>query len=217
MSQIEHNFRQFLSKNPELETCYQKGLINRRSLARYLVSQGIAKSNQMEAVIAMLRRFEFNEKKQTKDLFPKVKINLKDKIIILDFQKEKELIKSLQRLIESTNYDRGDTLKIVVGSSSVKVFLDEENGKKVKDIIEKFKLLNRLSNISEISITFPEDAITPAGVFTGPLNVALTPTIESSASSAACTSVSARVAVGSNTTPAAVSPPTGIPVMLSTG
>ena len=164
MSQIEHNFRQFLSKNPELETCYQKGLINRRSLARDLINQGIAKSNQLEAVIAMLRRFEFKEKKQAKDLFSKVKINIKDKIIILDFQKEKELIKKLQRLIESTNYDRGDTLKIVVGSSSVKVFLDEENEKKVKDIVENFKLQNRLSNISEISVTFPEDAIKERGI-----------------------------------------------------
>lgn len=164
MSQIEHNFRQFLSKNPELETCYQKGLINRRSLARYLINQGIAKSNQLEAVIAMLRRFEFKEKKQAKDLFSKIKINIKDKIIILDFQKEKELIQKLRKLIESTNYDRGDTLKILVGSSSVKVFLDEENEKKVKDIVENFKLQNRLSNISEISVTFPKDAIKERGI-----------------------------------------------------
>ena len=70
MSQIEQEFRQFLSKNPELETCYQDGLINRRSLARYLIKQDIAKSNQLEAVIAMLRRFKFKEQKQTKDLFP---------------------------------------------------------------------------------------------------------------------------------------------------
>ena len=61
MSQIEQEFRQFLSKKPEVETCYQDGLINRRSLARYLVKQGIAKSNQLEAVIAMLRRFKFKE------------------------------------------------------------------------------------------------------------------------------------------------------------
>ncbi len=164
MSQIEQEFRQFLSKNPELETCYQNGLINRRSLARYLIKQDIAKSNQLEAVIAMLRRFDFKEKKQTKDLFSKIKINIKDKIIILDFQKEKELIQKLHHLIESTNYDRGDTLKIVVGSCSVKVFLDEENEKKVKTMIEKFKLQNRLINISEISVMFPENAIKERGI-----------------------------------------------------
>ncbi|HLD72814.1 MAG TPA: hypothetical protein VJA23_04460 [Candidatus Nanoarchaeia archaeon] len=164
MSQIEQEFRQFLSKNPELETCYQDGLINRRSLARYLIKQDIAKSNQLEAVIAMLRRFKFKEQKQTKDLFSKIKINIKDKIIILDFQKEKELIQKLHHLIESTNYDRGDTLKIVVGSCSVKVFLDEENEKKVKNIVVRFKLQNRLTNLSEISVMFPENAIKERGV-----------------------------------------------------
>lgn len=164
MSQIEQNFRQLLSKKPEIETCYQEGLVNRRSLARYLLKQGIAKSNQLGAVIAMLRRFEFKEQKQTKDLFSKIKINIKDKIIILDFQKEKELIQKLQHLIANTNYDRGDTLKIVIGSCSVKVFLDEDNEKKVKDVIEKFKLQNRLSNISEISVMFPEDANRERGI-----------------------------------------------------
>src|SRR3989338_5630924 len=164
MSQIEHNFRQFLSKKPELETCYQEGLINRRSLARYLVRHNIAKSNHLEAVVAMLRRFEFKEQKQTKDLFSKIKINIKDKIIILDFQKEKELIQKLHHLIENTNYDRGDTLKIVVGSCSVKVFLDEDNEKKVKNVVENFKLQNRLTNISEISVMFPEDAIKERGI-----------------------------------------------------
>lgn len=165
MSQIEQEFRQFLSKKPEIETCYQEGLINRRSLARYLVKHGIARSNQLEAVIAMLRRFRFKEPaKQAKDLFSKTKINIKDNVTILDFEKEKELLQRLQHLIANTNYDRGDTLKIVVGSSSVKVFLDEENERRVKDIIENFKLQNRLSNISEISVLFPEEAIKERGV-----------------------------------------------------
>jgi len=165
MSQIEQEFRQFLSKKPEIETCYQEKLINRRSLARYLIKGGIAKSNQLEAVIAMLRRFDFKKiTKNTKDFFSKTKINIKDNIIILDFQKEKELIKKLYKLIENTNYDRGDTLKIVVGSSSVKVFLDKENEKKVKNIIENFKLQNKLSNLSEISIMFPEEAIKEKGI-----------------------------------------------------
>lgn len=165
MSQIEQTFSQFLTKKPEIESCYAEGLINRRSLARYLIEQGVLKSNQLTAAIAMLRRFKFKEKtKQPKGLFSKTKINIKDKIIILDFKKEKELVKRLQHLIVNTNYDGGDTLKIVVGSSSVKIFLDEENENKVKDIIENFKLQKRLHNISEISLMFPADASRQIGI-----------------------------------------------------
>jgi hypothetical protein len=164
MSQIEHKFIQFISKNPEIETCYQNGLINRRSLARHLIKHGIAKPNQLEATIAMLRRFIFKKSNMSKDLFPKTKINIKDGITILDFQKEKELVQELQHLITNTNYDKGDTLKIVVGSSSVKLFLDQENEKKVKNIIDKFKLQSRLSNISEVSIMFSDLALKERGV-----------------------------------------------------
>ena len=85
---MEHNFRQFLSKKPEIETCYQEGLINRRSLARYLIKHNIAKSHRLGAVIAMLRRFTFKDaRKETEDLLKDVKINIKDKISILDFEK----------------------------------------------------------------------------------------------------------------------------------
>jgi hypothetical protein len=165
MSQIEQTFRQFLSKKPEIEICYQKGLINRRSLARHLIKNDIAKSHQLGAVIAMLRRFKFKElPKETIDIFRAVKINIKDKISILDFEKEKELVQKLEKLIMKTNYDKGDTLKIVVGSASVTVFLDEENEERVKDIIETFKLKNKVTNISEISIMFPDKAIETGGI-----------------------------------------------------
>jgi len=165
MSQIEHDFRQFLSKKPEIEKSYQEGLINRRSLARYLIRKGIAKSNQLEAVVAMLRRFQFKEKeKQGKDLFKKIRINIKDKILILDFEKNKDLLKNLQNLIANTNYDKGDTLKIVVGSSSIKLFIDEGNINKFKSIVENFKIRHKFGDISEISIMFPEEAIREKGI-----------------------------------------------------
>lgn len=162
MSQIEQNFNQFLSRNPEIETCYQKKLINRRSLGRYLIKNGIAKNNQLEAVIAMLRRFNFREtQKETKNIFKNTKINIKDKIIIVDFEKEKELVKRLQNLILNTDYDKGDTLKIVLGSSSLTLFVDDE--KKLKEL-EKFKIKYRLHNISEISIMFPEQSVKEKGI-----------------------------------------------------
>jgi len=165
MSQIEQDFREFLSKKPEIEKCYQHGLVNRRSLARYLIKQGIAKPNQLEAVIAMLRRFRFREiETESKDLFKDVKINLKDKILILDFEKGKELLQKIQKLIALTDYDKGDTLKIVVGSSSVKIFIDEEKEDRLKGIFEGSKLINRFSGISEISLMFPGEAIESRGI-----------------------------------------------------
>jgi hypothetical protein len=165
MSQIEQDFRVFLSKNPEIENCYQQGLINRRSLARFLIENKIAKSNQTDAVIAMLRRFDFkNIKPEKSDLFKDIKINVKDNILILDFEKNKELIKNLSTIITNTNYEKGQTLKIVIGSSTVKIFIDKENKDLVTNIISNFKLSEEHKNISELSITFPKNAIKTKGL-----------------------------------------------------
>ncbi len=164
MSQIEQEFMQLLSKKPEIEKCYQEGLINRRSLARYLIKEGVAKSNQLEAVIAMLRRFKFKKAgKKSNDLFKDIKVTIKDNILILEFEKEKELMQKLQKVIAHTNYDKGDTLKIVVGTAAVKVFIDKENENKVKDLFKQFKLRNRFDNISEISILFSEKVTNERG------------------------------------------------------
>lgn len=163
MSQIEQDFKDLLSKKPEIENCYQLGLINRRSLARYIIDNGIAKPNQLDAIIAMLRRFEFKEIKKEKDSFKEIKINLKDNILILDFQKQKELIKKLQSLINHINYDKGDTLKIVIGSSSVKVFIDKENKNIVNELTKEYKL-NKEQIVSEISLFFPPSAKDTKGI-----------------------------------------------------
>ena len=126
MSQIEQDFKVFSIKHPEIEKAYREGLINRRALARYLIKQGIAKKNQLEAVIAMLRRYDFGKKEDNNhDTFKSVSVNIKDNILILDFEKDRVLLQKLQKVIAHTNYDQGDTLKIVVGSATIKVFIDE--------------------------------------------------------------------------------------------
>ncbi len=165
MSQIEQNFRVFLAKRPEVERCYAEGLVNRRALARYLIKQGIVKNNEFEAAVAMLRRFDFKENAAVeKDAFKHVRFSMKDKIVIIDFEKEKALLQKLQKVIAHTNYDGGDTLKIVVGTSSIKVFLDDKNEKNIKDLLDEFKVKGRLKNISEISMLFSEEARASKGI-----------------------------------------------------
>lgn len=161
MSQIEQNFRQLLAAKPEIEKCYAEGLINRRALARYLIHKSIAQKNQMEAVVAMLRRYEFSEeKKQQKeclDLFRNTRITVKDKIAILDFKKDKTLMQKLQKIISHTDYDKGETLKIVIGSLNIKVFIDQKKQDQLKEVLEDYTLTHAEKNMSEISIIFPEE------------------------------------------------------------
>ncbi|MEK6889705.1 MAG: hypothetical protein AABX35_00800 [Nanoarchaeota archaeon] len=164
MSQIEQDFRQFMAKRPEIGKCYKSGLINRRSLARYLIDNKLAKGNQLEAVIAMLRRYDFGKSGVHGSTLDIKRTTMKDNILILDFEKQKEFLKELQRIITHIDYDQGDTLKVVVGSSSIKLFIDKQKESELKDIISRFKLKRRFDKISELSLIFGEEPIDSKGI-----------------------------------------------------
>lgn len=164
MSQIEHNFRQFLGKHPEIEKSYCLGLINRRALARFLIKRGIGKNNEFEAIVAMLRRYTFeNHEIIEKNFFSDIRVNFKDKILIIDLEKSKQSLIEIEKIIKQVDYDKGDTLKVVVGSSSIKLYIDEKKKKEIKQLLEGFKN-KEMHNMVEISLMFPDSSVRSKGV-----------------------------------------------------
>ena len=161
MSQIEINFQNLLSKKPEIEKCYSEGLINRRALARYLIESKVAKPDQLDAVIAMLRRYDFKKVDSEKDIFKELKTSIKDNLVILNFQKEQELLQYLSKIVAQTNYNISETLKVIVGTSNVTLIIDEGKEKALK---LNYTILHRLSDVSEISLQFPKKAIDCKGI-----------------------------------------------------
>jgi hypothetical protein len=165
MSQIEQRFQSVLNREPEIEKCYRKGLVNRRALARYLVAQGVASNDQFDAIVATIRRHDFSEEgREVRSLFKDIRVSLKDRILILDFEKQKELLQRLESMISHINYDRGDTLKIVVGTSSLKLFIDQAKEKELGSLFDRFVVRQRIDHVSEISMLFPEEAARTRGI-----------------------------------------------------
>ena len=73
-------------------------------------------------------------------------------------------MQELKRVIDVADYEKGGTLKIVVGTASVTVFLDETNRELLKELTENFTTKTKHSNVSELSLTFPTTAIETKGI-----------------------------------------------------
>ena len=113
----------------------------------------------------MLRRFPFQKHEQgSLALFRQASVRIKDRITLFDFEKNKQLLQELKRVIDAVSYDKGETLKIVVGSSAIKLFMDEGSKDIISDLTKRFTLRNSYTNISEISMLFPEEAIETKGI-----------------------------------------------------
>ncbi len=165
MSHLEQDIRSFLSMHPEIEKCISHNLVNRRSLARHIIKNKVADKGRLDAVIATLRRIECRKfSDEDSSIFTKVRLRVKDNIAILDFEKDKKLMQELKKIIDSANYDKEETLKIVVGSASIKVFIDESNHMEVKRTLQDFELNKEHMNISEISMIFPKQAVSTKGI-----------------------------------------------------
>lgn len=153
---MEQEFRLYLSQRPELAKCHD--LLNIRALARELIAAGIAKKNHVEAVVAMLRRFPFEKTVQRNKVFREKRMQVKDKMVILHFAKSKALLQELQKMIAETDYEKGDTLKIVVGSSAVTVVTDQHKK------FDRFPVLSKVEDVSEISLMFTDSALDTKGI-----------------------------------------------------
>lgn len=160
MSEIDHGVRRVFDQRPELAKCARLGLVNRRALARFMIQHGAADRRQMDAVVATLRRYDFGEEAgEPLDLFPEVRVTIKDRILILDYAKERGLLARLPSLLGQIDYDRGDTFKVVLGTSSLKLFLDERRDRSVEAAFRGVRPRATYSGLSEMSLLFPDVAI----------------------------------------------------------
>ena len=152
--------------SPEIRKCYQLGLINRRALARRIINDSPnIKQGQFEAIIALLRRTKLpKQDKMFLSALPQIRIVIKDKIAIVNLVKSKELVRQLERLIAKISYDKNETFKFVIGTDSVKVFIDEKNLCMIDDIVSKKDIIYKLRQISEISLLFPEKSADAKGI-----------------------------------------------------
>tara|TARA_Y100000310_G_scaffold343217_1_gene449843 strand:+ start:3924 stop:4559 length:636 start_codon:yes stop_codon:yes gene_type:complete len=166
MTQIDQIIGHFFNKNPDIKGARNKGLINRRALARYIIKTEDLNINKTEAIVSTLRRFEKekDDSKELLNLFKQVKISTKDKISILSLEKSIQSIQKLKNILSNINYTKNESLKIIDGSSTIKLFVDESNLKGIKEMFTQKEIQKIYSKIAEITMTFPDTSIKTKGI-----------------------------------------------------
>ncbi len=161
MSQIELTLERFFSKNPDVRESRNKGLINRRALARYIAEQEKIPIKQSEALIMALRRHPI-ESAKSKDIAALVKnkrTSAKDNIAINCLKNSEAVIEKLAHAVKSINHTPSETFKIVQSSLSIKIFLDKSRAKQIRELFGAKDIIDARDNIAEIDVIFPHEAI----------------------------------------------------------
>ena len=167
MTQININIllQNFFNRNPDIKKVSAKKIVNRRALAKYIIEEEKLNKNMFEALITALRRFEIKpEKKESLNLFKEIKVSTKDNLSIIYIEKSEEVLKSISKVINLINFNKNETLKIVQGNLSIKIFIDDFNVKKIKEMFSNKDIISIYNKISELNLIFPEDAPKTTGV-----------------------------------------------------
>ena len=163
MSELEQKFNSFIDRHPEIRAANK--LLNIRAVARAFIKEEHLDLSHIEAVVAMIRRFDIKPiiSYTSQKIFSDIKISLKDEITILDYRKSNIILEKLKDIVALIDYNKNETLKVVVGSQTVKIIVDSSNRGHIKQKLAK-NLIKEYSSISEISLLFPSKAKDEKGI-----------------------------------------------------
>jgi len=182
MAQLDKIVDEYMSKNPQVRLSYQDGLINRRALARRIIEEEKSLSKlQFEALIAVLRRYESksdtksslacksgskdkSSNKSNSKILSDFSILIKDGITIANLAKSRDALSQIEKILPKISYEKNQTFKIVMGSESIKLFLDSKNRGLIDIYIQKKDILYLKDNLAEISLTYSESASSEKGI-----------------------------------------------------
>ena len=174
MVTASHLVKKALSENSFLLEAISKDLISYGNLAEQLkpeIEQELGKKVKDSAIVMALRRYA--EELQSFDKKIK-KFGFKGEIImrtnIMDFNviKSSSLLNKIKNLYSLVDFERGDTLNIILGSNEVSIVANEKYREKISTFLKGEKIIKKEFDLVALSIIFDtKDFIsTPGVIFT---------------------------------------------------
>jgi len=174
MVTVSHLVKKAVNENTFLLEAMGKELISYGNLAEQWkpeIEKELDKKVKDSAIVMALRRYSEELKKFSK---PPTKFDFQGEIImrtnIIDFNviKSKSLLDRIKNLYNLVNFERGDTLNIILGNNEVSIIINEKYKDKLSEFLKSEKILNKEIDLVALTISFSsKDFITtPSVIFT---------------------------------------------------
>jgi len=174
MVTASHLAKKAVRENPFLLEAMSKEIISHGNLAELLkpeIEKELGKKVKESAIVMALRRY--SEELQSFDKSIK-KFKFKGEIImrtnIMDFNvvKSQKLLSKIKNLYNIPEFDRGDTLNIILGNNEIAIITNEKYKGKLLNFLKGEKILNKEFDLVALSISFASQDFfdTPGVIFT---------------------------------------------------
>ena len=178
MVTISHVVQKLVDDRVYIQESMDKNIISYASLAKQLqpqVEEELGKKVKKHAIEMALRRYrdQLKQKHATVTFDYSSDIIMKTKVCDIAVVRSPTLLIKLKKLYDIVDFERGDILNIIQGSSEVCIVTNERYKQKLLDIIEGEKILIQENNLVSLTMTFSKDFFyTPGIIFNIIRNVA---------------------------------------------
>ena len=173
MVTVSHIVKKIVSEHPFVEEALGKGIISYGNFAEEIlpkIEQALSKKIKHAAIVMALRRYsdEISEhRKKSKSFDYKGEILMKTNIADFTVVKSPSLLAKLKNIYNLVNFERGDTLNVILGNNEVSIVINEKYAEKLAKFLSGEKILNKEHGLVALTIIFTSDDFlhTPGIIF----------------------------------------------------
>lgn len=173
MVTISHIVKKIVSEQPFIEEALGRGIISIANLAEQMlpkIERELNKKIKLPAVVMALRRYSeeiAKHRKRMKKFDFSSEILMKTNICDVNFVKTPSLMNKLRTVHNLVNFEKGDTLNVIVGNNEVSIIINERYMDKLMKFMYGEKTLIQEKNLVALTIIFTSDDFinTPGVIF----------------------------------------------------
>ena len=166
MVTISHIVKKVIAEQHFVEEALGNGIISVANLAEQIapkIEKELGKKINLSAVVMALRRYSeeiSNHRRKMKKFDYKGELIMKTNLCDLTFVKSPSLLAKLRTVHTLVNFERGDTLNIILGNNEVSIIINEKFMQKLVKFLSGEKILNREKDLVSLAIIFTADDFT---------------------------------------------------------
>src|SRR3989344_3500816 len=166
MVTISHIAKKIVSQQPFVEEALSNGIISIANLAENImpkIEQELGKKVKQAAVVMALRRYseEISEhRKKSRHFDYTGELLMKTNMADFTFVKSPSLLAKLRTIHNLVNFERGDTLNIILGNNEVSIIINEKYVDGLVKFLSGEKILNKEKELISLTIVFTKDDFT---------------------------------------------------------
>lgn len=160
MVTVSHLVRKIVSENPFLAEAVSKELISHGNFAEQIkteIEKELGKKVKESAIVMALRRYAedlHSFDKKIKRFSFKGEIIMRTSIIDFNVVKSNILLNKIKNIYNLVDFDKGDTLNIILGSNEVSIVTNEKYREKLTNFLKGEKILSKEFNLVALTIIF---------------------------------------------------------------